>query len=386
MNKAHWDIFCQVIDNYGDIGVCWRLARQLAAEYPVKVRLWVDELAALKQIWPETQLQSQQYLEQVEVCVWSENFPAEVKPADVVIEAFACELPTTYLAAMQVKAQPSVWLNLEYLSAEDWVEGCHKMLSMHPSTGMNKTFFFPGFTEKTGGILREKTLLEHRAAFQGDYSKQDAFFSQLGLDQVNQRTKETLLVSLFAYENTAVASLIHTWQQSKTPVMCLVPFGKILTSLNPLLNKPLEVGQAQQIGALTLIAIPFVSQQEYDHLLWACDLNFIRGEDSFVRAQWAAKPMVWHIYPQDEDYHMVKLNAFLAHYLAKTEPMLQSALSNLWQVWNQGGDVSEHWQTCLKLWPQWQRQSQSWCKQLSQQNDLSSQLFDFCQKRATEKG
>ena len=26
-----WDIFCQVIDNHGDVGVCWRLARELAA-------------------------------------------------------------------------------------------------------------------------------------------------------------------------------------------------------------------------------------------------------------------------------------------------------------------------------------------------------------------
>jgi hypothetical protein len=45
-----WDIFCRVIDNYGDIGVCWRLARQLANEYPYQIRLWVDELAALKMI------------------------------------------------------------------------------------------------------------------------------------------------------------------------------------------------------------------------------------------------------------------------------------------------------------------------------------------------
>src|SRR5690554_5010470 len=30
---------CRVIDNYGDISVCWRLARQLANEYPVRVSL-----------------------------------------------------------------------------------------------------------------------------------------------------------------------------------------------------------------------------------------------------------------------------------------------------------------------------------------------------------
>ncbi|WP_187492385.1 elongation factor P maturation arginine rhamnosyltransferase EarP, partial [Pantoea agglomerans] len=25
--KVTWDIFCTVVDNYGDIGVTWRLAR-----------------------------------------------------------------------------------------------------------------------------------------------------------------------------------------------------------------------------------------------------------------------------------------------------------------------------------------------------------------------
>lgn len=386
MHKTSWDIFCQVIDNFGDIGVCWRLARQLAAEYPVTVRLWVDELAALKQIWPDTQLQSHQWLEQVEVCVWHSDFPSTVQPAQVVIEAFACELPSAYLAAMQAQTQPPIWLNLEYLSAEDWVEGCHQMLSMHPSTGLNKTFFFPGFTPKTGGLLREHALVEQRLAFQSSTAEQASFFAELDLAHISQRSESTLLVSLFAYENDAISGLVSAWQQSSQPVICLVPAGKILHSLNPLLDQPLTIGQPQQLGALSLVAIPFLSQRQYDQLLWACDLNFIRGEDSFVRAQWAAKPMVWHIYPQDEDYHMVKLNAFLSQYIALAQPVLQRALSGLWQTWNQGGDMRPHWQNCLNSWPEWQRHSQQWCEQLLLQSDLSRQLFDFCQKRATEKG
>ena len=45
-----WDIFCTVVDNYGDIGVCWRLARQLAAEHGFAVRLWVDDLASFARL------------------------------------------------------------------------------------------------------------------------------------------------------------------------------------------------------------------------------------------------------------------------------------------------------------------------------------------------
>ena len=46
------DLFCRVVDNYGDIGVCWRLARQLDTEHDCKVRLIVDDLAAFRFIAP----------------------------------------------------------------------------------------------------------------------------------------------------------------------------------------------------------------------------------------------------------------------------------------------------------------------------------------------
>ena len=62
-------------------------------------------------------------------------------------------------------------------------------------------------------------------------------------------------------------------------------------------------------------AIAFIpaalTQHDFDHLLWACDLNFVRGEDSLVRALWAGQPFVWQIYPQHDDAHHAKLEAFL---------------------------------------------------------------------------
>ena len=44
--RLAWDIFCTVIDNYGDIGICWRLARQLRVDDGQRVRLWVDDLTS----------------------------------------------------------------------------------------------------------------------------------------------------------------------------------------------------------------------------------------------------------------------------------------------------------------------------------------------------
>ena len=163
MNKR-WDLFCRVIDNFGDVGVCWRLAKQLRDEYGFEVRLWVDDLNVASKIVTglDATLKSQK-VNGVEVCLWGDDASfANVMPADVVIEAFACELPNPYIQNMV--ANKPIWLNLEYLSAETWVEDFHAQSSIHPSTGLVKTFFFPGFSDNTGGLIREQHLIAKREA------------------------------------------------------------------------------------------------------------------------------------------------------------------------------------------------------------------------------
>lgn len=373
-----WDIFCRVIDNFGDIGVCWRLARQLVSDHGQHVRLWVDELDSLVRIWPSAQNIDTQKLAGVEVCRWSTEFAPEIQVADIVIEAFACDVPASYLLNMVAKKAAGtepVWINLEYLSAESWVEDCHRMLSTHPSTGLRKTFFFPGFSSRTGGLLREKSLFHERDQFEPNH-----WLEQLGI----VRQADALLISLFAYENPAIAELLKMWSKSSIPVHCLVPAGKILTSINISLGENLVSGDIYKDGNLSLQVIPFITQTEYDRLLWTCDINFVRGEDSFVRAQWAAKPLIWHIYPQDEDAHITKLSAFLDNYLnvSQTSASLpDDAIRALWLAWNQNGGLQESWQAVLAQLPAWQQHSQEWCNLLVQQPDLASQLVDFCASR-----
>lgn len=172
--KATWDIFCSVVDNYGDIGVTWRLARQLVAEHGLAVRLWVDDLNAFTPMCPGADgTAAQQWQHGVDVRHWPAAW-LPVAPADVVIGAFACQLPAAYVEAMRALPQPPLWLNLEYLSAEDWVEGCHGLPSPQPN-GLRKVFFFPGFTDKTGGLLREGSLLARRDAFQQSAEARRAF-------------------------------------------------------------------------------------------------------------------------------------------------------------------------------------------------------------------
>lgn len=368
------DLFCRVIDNYGDIGVCWRLARQLAGEHGVAVTLWVDELAVFARLAPGLDtVAAQQDYQGLTVRHWAADFPPAA-PGDLVIEAFACELPPTFIAAMQTRARPPIWLNLEYLSAENWVEDCHGLASVHPATGLAKHFWFPGFTPRTGGLLRENALLSHRDRFLMDTAAEADFWNRIGLpDAAGFRRR----VSLFAYENAAIPALLDALAEDREPALLLVPEGRALADVAAWASQPLQPGARAQRGSLALAVLPLLDHADYDRLLWACTLNAVRGEDSFVRAQWAGHPLLWHIYPQDEDAHRPKLEAFI-HRLEQ-----QTALPALWgqamRAWNTGEDFD--WAQLLADLPQLAPASRAWASHLAGQTDLASGVMHFYRSR-----
>ncbi|MCF5086047.1 DUF2331 family protein, partial [Pseudomonas gessardii] len=221
--KARWDIFCSVVDNYGDIGVTWRLARQLVAEQRCAVRLWVDDLRAFERMCPEVDVQlAQQWQEGVDVRQWPADWPATAA-ADVVIAAFACQLPAAYMEAMAARERTPLWMNLDYLSAEEWVVGCHGLPSVK-FKGVQKYFFFPGFRPGTGGLLREAGLIERRQAFQRDPQAQQQFLQALGVVPA----AGARLISLFAYENAGLASWLDVLAADGQATHLLVPEGRIL--------------------------------------------------------------------------------------------------------------------------------------------------------------
>ncbi len=399
------DIFCAVVDNYGDIGVCWRLARQLANEHGISVRLWVDDLRSFAKLCPEVDaVLDEQRCRGVEVRRWTERVfekhplpqplsrkrervadrpgegvddeevPPEVTSADLVIEAFACKLPESYIETMAAQERQPVWLNLEYLSAEDWVAGCHKLPSPHLRLPLVKYFFFPGFTHDTGGLLLERDLLARRDAFQADLAAQQAYWRGLG---VPERATGELRVSLFSYENAAVADLLRTWERGATLVVCCVPEGRVLPQVAASCGHVSgKAGDVWQRGNLRVHVLPFVEQEHYDELLWACDVNFVRGEDSCVRAQWAGKPFVWHVYPQHDGVHMQKLRALSALYGAGLPMQAAQANENLWLVWNGEGDIASAWQAFDTQRGELERHALAWSAQLAG-NSLALNLLDF---------
>lgn len=374
-----WDIFCTVVDNYGDIGVCWRLARQLAAERGPRVRLWVDDLAGLRKLCPDIVpgLESQ-HSHGVEVRRWREPFP-EVDPADVVVEAFACNPPANYVAAMVARQPKPAWINLEFLSAENWVRGCHGLPSPHPSLPLVKHFFFPGFVAGTGGLLAERGLAQARERFQRSGAAQARFWRDLGLPA--PRAGE-LQVSLFCYPHGGIAALLRAWAAGGTPVRCLVPEGTATAALSAFFGaESLAPGAILRKAGVEVRIFPFLDQDRYDRLLWACDLNLVRGEDSFVRGQWAARPLLWQIYPQQEGAHWPKLQAFLGLYCAGLPPQIAAAVTRLWQAWNQGDDAGVEsawpgfWENRLAL----QAHARGWAEQLAGTGNLANNLAQFCE-------
>jgi uncharacterized repeat protein (TIGR03837 family) len=370
------DIFCAVIDNFGDIGVCWRLARQLASEHGWQVRVFVDDLHAFQRLCPSLALdRARQAVDGIVVEHW--HTPAHagdtLEIADVVIEAFACELPPVYVAAMAQRERAPVWINLEYLSAEDWVADFHLRPSPHPRYPLVKTFFFPGLGPGTGGVLKENHLEAARAAFEASPAARDAWWRKtVGRAPPVGAT----VVSLFAYENPAVDSLLEQWRDGDEPIVLLAPEGRISGALARFFGlASFGAGAHAERGALNAHGLAFTEQSGYDALLWASDVNFVRGEDSFVRAQWAAKPFVWHIYPQADDAHLPKLDAALAHYARTLPADAASALAGFWHAWNGAG--APDWAALRRHYPALRRRALEWAGELAQVGDLAGNLALF---------
>ena len=357
----HWDLFCRVVDNFGDIGVCWRLAADLAARGDA-VRLWCNDASALAWMAPGG-------APGVEVRPWPTEEDTSIAPGEAVIEGFGCRLPEGYLRRMAAREPRPAWINLEYLSAEDYVERNHGLLSPQssgPAQGLDKWFFYPGFGSRTGGLLREPDL----ARRQSDFDPGTWLHGRGIVPAPGER-----IVSLFCYANPALPALLDAL--SAAPALLLVTPGLAAQQVRAL------IGTSNR-GALRIHYLPALTQPEYDHLLWSCDLNLVRGEDSFVRAQWAGKPFLWQVYPQDDGAHVAKLAAFHRRFLSAAAPDLAAAVLRAAEGWNGVAGASsapEHVTRITlpppRLWQDWQDHCRAWRAGLEALPDLTSSLRAF---------
>ena len=378
MANLQWDIFCKVIDNFGDIGICWRLAADLAARGE-RVRLWVDDGSALAWMAPEGR-------QGVQVLPWTEALEVsclDSTSSDVLIEAFGCDAAPEFIDACarihlsngQRSSPKPLWINLEYLSAESYVarnHGLTSLVSSGPAAGSHKVFFYPGFTPGTGGLLREPGLPQRQAAFD----------RAAWLKQHRIEWRGETLVSLFCYEPPALAQLLHDLTHhgiQGQPVRLLVAAGRATQAVKSLLASK-NAHNTHQIGLkankylleqLSISYLPLLTQIDFDHLLWASDVNFVRGEDSMVRAIWAGKPFVWQIYPQHDGAHGPKLEAFLD--LLAAPPDWRA----FHRAWNGLSDQELPPLTDASGWQQTAAKNRA---RLAAQPDLTSRLLEYAAK------
>jgi uncharacterized repeat protein (TIGR03837 family) len=389
--KLTWDIFCNVVDNFGDIGVCWRLACNLAGRGK-RVRLWVDDVSPLAWMAPSG-------CDHVVVIDCKNGLPNDQDCilGDVLIDTFDCEFAINLIAIQAINTpvkgkftplesttQPA-WLNLEYLTAESFAERAHTLPYVHHSgaaQGWTQRYFYPGFNERTGGLLRESDLFERQAAFDREawlagltFKVSDYSYSKPS----NSTLSNVRLFSLFCYEPTALEALIDQLSSSETPTCLLVTYGRAATAVKALLEHKKRMQPAYLLPKqLSILYIPQLTQTDYDHLLWSCDLNFVRGEDSLVRAIWAAKPFIWQIYPQHDGAHHAKLDAFLQMMDA---PASLKAAHIAWNV----SAAERKTDPFLPHFPQldlsiWAQSAENLSTKLRLQADLASSLIAFAEK------
>ena len=375
--SPRWDIFCKVVDNYGDAGVCWRLARQLAAEHGIAPRLWVDRLETLARLAPQLDAsRGLQTLAGVEVRRWADPFP-EIDPGVAVIETFGSDVPAPFAERMARAEHQPVWINLEHLSAEAWVDDCHLLPSPHPRLPITRWFFYPGFSNRTGGLLREQGLIAARDRFQADRKAQDALWAELG---VPPRAHDELRLSLFCYDTPATAALLDALATGSRPARLLAPEGVAPRHLQAAFGTSRETLTFINKQSLTLHTVPFLPQEQWDRVLWACDANVVRGEDSFVRAQWAGRPFVWAIYPQTDAAHRKKMAAFLGRYADGLAAPAAGALTALHEAWDTGAGVAPAWAGFVQALPVLAAHARGWAGKLATRPDLARNIIDFASR------
>ena len=355
MDCARWDVFCRVIDNFGDVGVGWRLCSALAARGHA-VRLFIDDASALAWMAP-------QGAAGVRVQPWDAATRAS-DPGDVVVETFGCALPDAFVAHMAARAVPPVWINLEYLSAEPYVERSHGLRSPQfsgPGAGLDKWFFYPGFTPATGGLLQHPPAPDEAAS--------RAWLAQQGWAPAAGEHA----VLLFGYPGLDVPALLDALAApGQAPALLWLPPGGLRDRLTAL---PLPPG-------LRLQPLPWLDTRHFDHLLATADLALVRGEDSFVRTQLlGGGPLLWHIYPQHDGAHARKLDAWLDLVLAGSPVPLADAVRRAQRVLNglAPGPL------VLPDLAAWRRQHLAWQAGLHAQDDLVTRLMAFCRSRMAAK-
>lgn len=309
-------VLCKVVDNFGDVGVAWRLCKQLSIinyQLPIKekyqIALIVDDLGAFNKIDNRVKCDSvYQVVDEIEIYDWNDSkFCHKVfsendgEKLSLILELFQCGRPEWMEKILfEEKLERTVnIIMVDYLTAEKYAEDFHKLASLTRSKKVQKVNFMPGFTEKTGGLI---------------------------IDKQWEKISE--------YDNEG-AALVFTYERNWTPLVSALTqsnIKKVLIAQGR--GKDSFIQAWNKNNTKELFELPYLNQNEWDEMMKKCSVLFIRGEESMSRACLSGIPFVWHAYPQSDEYQMVKVNALLErmrpHFSAENFDLVY----NVWQDFN----------------------------------------------------
>jgi len=319
VNLTSIDIFCHVIDNFGDAGVVYRFAKEFKKMNPqCKTRVFIDDLKTLHNIVPQIDVSEPvQHFEQITFIDSSSLSSQDVENlgvADILVEAFACYIPEPVMDVAAFKSK--LIINLEYLSAEDWVEGYHLKESLLNKGTAKKFFFMPGFTTSTGGVIINTTVAENRERLQATRLSVLKNLLEKHIGSSPGDEENSLFGTVFSYER-GFDNFLRDLTEIEKNVYLMIFGQKSHDSIRASLERAgINTDNAGYVRYknLHIVYLPFLSQQSYDSLLCCCDFNLVRGEDSLVRAICAEKPFLWNAYLQENRYQRVKVDAFLKNF------------------------------------------------------------------------
>lgn len=283
-------VLCKVVDNFGDIGVVWRLCCQLSNQIKKenltsKINLIVDDLASFNKICNSVDSnKSFQIVDNINIFNWNDEklcydefSKNDGENLSVILEVFQCGRPSWMEKILfEDKLNRTVQIiMIDYLTAEKYAEDFHCLQSLTRSSKVQKVNFMPGFTNKTGGLII------------------DSEWEQL----CDYKNNKTLLC--FTYDRNWDA-LANACKKSNYIEKVLIAPGKGFDSLKKSFYSDLKIEE-----------LSFMNQNEWDKMLKNCGVLIIRGEESMSRACLSGIPFVWHAYPQSDEYQLIKVRALL---------------------------------------------------------------------------
>ncbi|HUW41406.1 MAG TPA: elongation factor P maturation arginine rhamnosyltransferase EarP [Rectinemataceae bacterium] len=356
------DILCKVVDNFGDIGVAYRLAKALTDLDPsLALRLHVDDLVAFHALCPEVEPGREvQVVRGWTVLRWNADWAGlRERPPRAVLECFACGRPERFEEILYDSAdpEPRYVVNIEHLTAESWAADFHLLPSATRSGLVRKWMFMPGFSEGTGGLIidrrfreaRESALAldgraggraEGRARLADELAALGATLGAAATTGAGGGATALGAAAAPGAEGSATA-LGAAAAPGAEPARAMLrdlagrrwvsvfsyerDYGRVVEDLAAAdRERPLAAlaaagrSQACFLAAweaagrpFPVLVLPFLPQEVWDEVILASDFSIVRGEESLARAALSGRPFLWHAYLQDGKHQLVKVRALL---------------------------------------------------------------------------